>query len=234
MYRRALNKEENYSLKNYLDIFYAREKKPLTDYPEKLIEYLIDTYNLKKNSYLLEAGCGMCDHLNIFKKKGFVCHGFDLEILGNNKNLNLVSIDINTQKIPFPDNYFDIIYSKSFLEHLPDPIQFLNEARRVLKDGGKILTLVPDWESQYKTFYDDFTHIRPYTKKSLGNVMNMFFSNVEVKKFRQLPISWKYNTMNRFLNMISYFIPARVNNSFLRWTRELMLISIAFKEGDND
>ena len=221
-------------MKNYLDIFYSRNNKPLTNYPEKLIDHIIDIYQLNKSKKILEAGCGLCDHLRIFKNKGFQCYGFDLEKVNLNKNENLkvYNLDITNQKLPFPDNYFDIIYSKSFLEHLSDPLPYLNEAKRVLKNGGKIITLVPDWESQYKKFYDDFTHKRPYTLKSLENVMEMFFQDVHVKKFRQLPITWKYKSVNHLLNLFSFLIPVRTKNSFLRWSRELMLISVAYKEGE--
>ena len=43
---------------NYVDVIYNPSSKPFTDYPSKLINYLIKRYKLAKNSSLLELGCG--------------------------------------------------------------------------------------------------------------------------------------------------------------------------------
>ena len=79
-------------MKNYLDIFYSRNNKPLTNYPEKLIDHIIDIYQLNKSKKILEAGCGLCDHLRIFKNKGFQCYGFDLEKVNLKAGLNKIFI----------------------------------------------------------------------------------------------------------------------------------------------
>ena len=42
--------------------------------------------------------------------------------------------DIETEKLPFKDDTFDI-YSKSFIEHLYYPERYLKEAYRVLNQG---------------------------------------------------------------------------------------------------
>jgi SAM-dependent methyltransferase len=116
------------------------------------------------------------------------------------------------------------------LEHLHKPDSFLREAHRILRPNGKIICLVPDWESNYKTYFDDFTHRTPFTKPSLEDILKITdFDDVEVYKFRQLPIVWKFPILNLFCALISPFIPVRVNNKFLRWSRELMLVGSAVK-----
>ena len=49
------------------------------------------------------------------------------------KDCNIKIADIEKDGIPFSDNYFDVIYSKSFIEHLYYPEKFFSEAYRVLK-----------------------------------------------------------------------------------------------------
>ena len=138
----------------------------------------------------------------------------------------------SVEGLPFPDESFDVIYNKSFLEHLVHPDIFLKEAYRILKPGGKILCLVPDWESNYKTYFDDFTHRTPFTKPALEDIFKICdFERINVHKFRQLPIVWKYPLLNYFCAAISPLIPVRVENKFLRWSRELMLVGCAYKPG---
>ena len=61
-----------------------------------------------------------------------------------------------------------IIFSqKSFVEHFYQPEYLFIEMSRVLKENGFLITLTPDWEDNFKMFYDDFTHKRPFTITSL-------------------------------------------------------------------
>ena len=147
------------------------------------------------------------------------CYGFYLGFTIPIKRNNLKTDWINRI------NSIDIIYSKSFIEHLANPDNFLKESFRVLKPGGILLTLVPDWESNYRTYYDDYTHKTPFTIISLRDSYRIHgFKNVDTIKFRQLPIVWRFPLINYFCAAISPFVPVRTKNKFLRWSRELMLI----------
>jgi len=218
---------------DYLKVIYDTKSHPKTTYPGKLVSYLFHSFRMKKGQKLLEPGCGRGEFLSEFKKNGLDCYGIDLSEHAGTMCPEIEikkKVDLENDKWPFPDNYFDIIYNKSLMEHLRNPDKFLLEARRVLKPGGKILCLIPDWEANYKIYFDDFTHRTPFTSISLNDIYQISdFNNIKVFKFRQLPIVWKYPFINIFCSFISPFIPVRTQNKFLRWSRELMLIGYAEK-----
>ena len=219
---------------DYLNVVYDLKSHPKTSYPEKLAKYLFKSFEMRTGQLFLEPGCGRGEFLNEFNKLGLKCYGIDLSQHAGgmlDKKVDIIKgFDLENDKWPYPDNFFDIIYNKSLLEHLYKPDKFLNEARRVLKPNGKILCLVPDWESNYKTYFDDFTHRTPFTKVSLNDIYEITdFKNISVIKFRQLPIVWRYPILNIFCSIIAPFVPARTKNKFLRWSRELMLIGYAQK-----
>jgi predicted SAM-dependent methyltransferase len=61
--------------------------------------------------------------------------------------------------IPFPDNYFDVVYHSHVLEHFSktDAIRFIQECHRVLVSGGVIRIAVPDLETiveEYKKWLE--------------------------------------------------------------------------------
>jgi ubiquinone/menaquinone biosynthesis C-methylase UbiE len=218
--------------KNYLSVIYDEESHPYTDYPIKLCAYLFQSFNMRKGMKMLEPGCGRGEFLTKFKELGLDVVGVDIspEALKYENGINIKLCDVENEKLPFNDNTFDVIYSKSFLEHLYYPERYLEEAYRVLKPNGILLTLVPDWESNYKIYFDDYTHRTPFTKISLEDAYSMYgFKNVKVFKFRQLPITWKYPKINHFCSLISPFIPVRTKYKFLRWSRELMLVGVGIK-----
>jgi len=219
--------------RNYLSVVYDEKSHPYNNYPNKLCTYLFQYFGLKKGMKMLEPGCGRGEFLNNFKEMGLDVVGVDIspEATTYDNGLEVKLCDVENELLPFEDNTFDVIYSKSFIEHLYYPERYLIEAYRVLKPNGVLLTLVPDWESNYKTYFDDFTHRAPFTKISLIDAYKMYgFKEVDVFKFRQLPIVWKYPVLNYFCAAISPFIPVRTKNKFFRWSRELMLVGVGVKK----
>ena len=221
-------------VKDYLDILYNREYKPLSNYVDKLVDYIIYKTNIEKDVELtlLEPGVGLGDHLRVFKKRGFIVQGLDISPRSKqlSPDLNIDIIDVNDEKLPFEDSSFDIIYSKSFIEHLDDPFNFVNESFRILRPGGTMITLTPDWVTNYKKFYDDYTHKSPFSKISLKNIKTASgFEGVNAFTFRQLPYTWYNPLANGFCAMIAPFIHHRTETKFLRWSRELMVIGFGKK-----
>lgn len=222
---------------DYLKVVYDEKSHPYTSYPEKLVAYLFQSFQMKPGMKFLEAGCGRGEFLLNFKKMGLDCHGVDLsqeaKIFLEKSGVPVHVCNAEKEKLPFENDTFDIIYNKSFLEHLREPDHFLREAQRVLKPGGLILCLVPDWESNYKIYFDDFTHRTPFTKVSMEDILKICdFEKISVFKFRQLPILWKYPFLNYFCALISPFVPVRTKSKFFRWSRELMLVGRAFKKSE--
>ena len=86
--------------------------------------------------------------------------------------------------------------------------------------------------SNHKTYFDDYTHRTPFTCVSLADIYKMTdFQDISVRKFRQLPIVWRYPAMNLLCALIAPFVPVRTEIKFLKWSRKLMLIASGIKPG---
>ena len=161
---------------DYLKIVYSGKRRPFTDYPSKLVKYLYDKFNLKPGMKILEPGCED-ENFKGFKDLGLEVTGLDISNGSSEyfitKNELVISNIEDKEGLPFPNDYFDIIYNKSMLEHLYKPDLFLKEVHRILKLNGKIICLVPDWESNYKTYFDDFTHRTPFLNLPLEDILKL-------------------------------------------------------------
>ncbi|WP_420264345.1 class I SAM-dependent methyltransferase [Candidatus Magnetominusculus dajiuhuensis] len=62
-------------------------------------------------------------------------------------------VDAVGENIPFESNYFDIVYSSNVLEHVNNPPLVLQEAYRVLKPGGIMIFVVPNFNSFWEGHY---------------------------------------------------------------------------------
>jgi len=53
-------------------------------------------------------------------------------------------VDLNKDKLPYQDNYFDLVLMEEVIEHLANPDNALEEVRRVLKPGGLFIITTPN------------------------------------------------------------------------------------------
>ena len=222
-------------MSDYLSVTYNEVDRPFTSYPRKLTKYLFDFYNLEKKNTLLDIGTGRGEFLQGFSECGLNTFGVDqFDVVKDYFPENKITIcDLENEKLPFEDNYFDVVFSKSVIEHFYHPEKLAKEMLRVLKPGGIAITLTPDWHYNYREVYDDYTHRTPFTKTSLNDFFLIHnFNNLKVTRFKQLPILWKGSTLLSFLSEISrIFFPTflKRKSKWIRFSKEIMLLSSAFK-----
>ena len=228
---------------NYLKVVYNESRTPKTEYPRQLIEYLVKRFALRQSDTLLEPGCGRGDFLLEFKRAGLTCFGLDREpeSFDGHREIEVRHCDLAKDAFPFDDGSLDVVYHKSMLEHLYDPSLLMTETYRVLKPGGKLIILTPDWHSQYLNFFEDFTHCRPYDVTSLADLMAIFrFQDVSAERFHQLPFVWRHSWCKVLTALLRVFFSAHSARNWsrvlriksLRWSVELMILGFGRKPGN--
>jgi SAM-dependent methyltransferase len=86
--------------------------------------------------------------INLFKPSIYVGIDINEEVkLKIPKIIKLLILDLNNDKIPYPDEYFDLGIACEVIEHLANPDNLLSEASRVIKKGGYFLISTPNLAS---------------------------------------------------------------------------------------
>ena len=101
-------------------------------------------FNDHAGERLLEVGCGMGTDLLQFARGGAVCTGVDLtprSVEVSRHRFKLYGVPgtfliADGERLPFPENSFDIVYSNGVLHHTPDTAGAVQEIHRVLRPGG--------------------------------------------------------------------------------------------------
>ncbi len=102
---------------------------------------------------ILDLGVASGYFLKQLHKKGYrnlFAHDIDEYLPPETKKLfrEFKTAELNTEKLPWPDNSFDFVTAWCVLPHLENPFHAAREAHRVLKPGGIFLFSAPHLTSR--------------------------------------------------------------------------------------
>ena len=182
----------------------------------------------------MDIGCGRGEFLNGFMRCGLHGYGVDRSFAAATlcPDAELLNADLENEALPFDDDFFDVVFSKSVIEHFYYPEQLMQDIYRVLKPGGLVITICPDWEFNVRIYFEDYTHRTPFMLSSLRDIQLIHgFDNVRCERFRQLPILWKHPWLLSLAELTRWVAPRflKPHSKFVRFSKEIMLLSSSNK-----
>lgn len=220
--------------------FYRKEYKKLNNnWEDSLILYKNHIQNSVFNEVkILDVGCGHIDFLkDIYLKTE--SYGIDLDEFALNKNEFIKYKEISdVEKMPFKDNFFDIVICSWVFEHLENPEFAIREIYRVLKFNGKIIFITPNvWNYNVwiirliPEIFHDFltkklynrqekdTYSKRYKLNSLFKIKRIFSKIGFVEDKIILNGDPSYISFNKFLFICACLIEKILNFKFLNFAK---------------
>lgn len=191
-------------MRDYTELTYRDE--PLTAYPAKLARYILRRFNVPVGARILDVGCGMGDYTVAFAGAYTTAHGVD-------------ECDYWKQRFPeltvfaaipyFSDaavGGYDLVFSKSFFEHVYHPETYAAQMFDATKPGGLCVAMTPDWRACYRGFYGDCQHRSPFTPFSLAELLEWAgYSDCGYEDFWQVPAAWIHPWLLWPMRVASWF-----------------------------
>lgn len=176
--------EKHFYEEEYGEIFSKEKDATPEDLFQQRLPEAQDYYSLVKDHLLptddcLELGCASGYFLHFIREKVGSVTGYE-PFLPFQKML----ADLNIPMIENPDTVenerFDRIFMFFLLEHLTQPIPYLENVRRILRPGGSLFVIVPNLEDAllslykiegFRKFYFTLAHPYYYSKETLGRLL---------------------------------------------------------------
>ncbi len=114
-------------------------------------------YRYKQGGRFLDVGCGLGIGLVYVNTPAFELYATELDadaiefVRSHYSNVNTFHGELIEAK--YPSDYFDYVYCNHVIEHVLDPVQYINEMYRVLKPGGIMYIGTPDRHSSLYSLY---------------------------------------------------------------------------------
>lgn len=166
--------------------FYEREwKKDLVSHwNKKEIDKIIEVIKPYLKNNCLDIGCGYGEITNELNKI-IPTQGMDISdiaIQKSKKNYPHIEFEQGSAtNIPFPDNSFNTVFAGELIEHVPDTSKMFSEFWRILKQGGNLIVITPEFSFiknliitffYWEEFYNPLgQHLRFYSRKKLKGIL---------------------------------------------------------------
>jgi len=134
--------------------------------------------NFSQNIKVLDFGCGAGEFLAELQKRGCEVWGIDfdknaIEIAKNHfklKNVYAISFEDFFKLTDLPK--FDIVTFFEVIEHLDNPLEFIQNVKKILQRDGLVVSSTPSRERILVDFSDDFPsyHLTRWNEKAISNL----------------------------------------------------------------
>lgn len=119
--------------------------------PEPIRDALWDLFGNKVHGAVLDAGSGSGGWIQRLKQQPTIDKIISVDIAdsgaGQIKEIEFHICDLSTSPLPCADQSLDWIFALEVIEHLANPRHFIQEARRALKQNGKLIITTPNNDS---------------------------------------------------------------------------------------
>ncbi len=145
------------------------------------------------DSDVLELGAGWCDFSNAVTARSVTAMDIDATVVKAAKPGVQAVVGDCTDLSRFEDGSFDCVLASNLLEHLEraDTERLLAEAKRVLRPGGRLLLIQPNFRLNPNEYFDDYTHVAIFTDRSLRDLLAASGWTIDQVFARFLPLTMK-------------------------------------------
>ena len=193
--------------------------------PESLQEWIFSKIQIQEYERVLELGCGTGklwyeNFNNIPSTCSITISDFSEEMRNKAKenleplNLPIEFEIINAEKIPYPNQTFDVVIGCHMLYHIPDIQKALTSVNRILKPGGRFITTTVSKKhiQELKEFLSDFglysemkmKFFSEFRNETGNEVLTPFFSEIKFYEYiNEVNISSVDPLMNYIESMFS-------------------------------
>lgn len=143
----------------------------------RMIPWLLEHSGVRREDTVVDIGAGQGHGLIPLHRAGWRSliavdrDAYNFERFEAELGFRTLRCDIEREPLALEGESVDAVMMMHLIEHLADPTHALSECFRVLRPGGSLFVVTPDWRKQLKEFYRDPTHVHPYDKQAMARLL---------------------------------------------------------------
>jgi 2-polyprenyl-3-methyl-5-hydroxy-6-metoxy-1,4-benzoquinol methylase len=220
------NPSDVYGGEKYVDEFNQIDEKSetykKTRFGKERLQILKNIFGNLENKKLLDVGCGTGWFLSMCKEEGMKCYGQELgkELSAfTEQRVGVKIFNEHIENIRGHDDYFDVIVLFDLLEHLIDPVSFVNSLKTKLKPAGVILIFTPHTNSFGIQFLKEHSnlliptdHLCLFSKKTIIKLSELIDMKLEELSFNGIDMGDYFSYLEKTGYVIDHQVKQKIYN----------------------
>lgn len=224
------NYQEHYEVDSKLFDYSEKNESNATKHEIRRLHESIVRHIKKKSALILDVGCGNgwvasalvpCGHRVISMDISLKNPLDSVKITNHPNHAGLIS---DVYNIPFSRGTFDYIIASEIMEHLPDPLLFVETLVKILKQNGKLLITTPYNEKiEYclcvhcNRMTPRHAHLNSFNERNIDRLLKIPGTTYKTSKFS-----------NKFLSRLRFHIILK-HLPFFVWNKVDQLFNFLFQ-----
>lgn len=143
-------------------------------------------------AHVLEVGAGYCDWINHVRASRRVAVDIWPDLPRHAAaGVETMVMDASRDLPALGTGAFDVVLASNVLEHFAPDVaaSVVSDMRRVLRPGGRLLLIQPNFRYAFRRYFDDYTHRAVFSDVSLPALLRAQGLQVEAVEPRFMPYS---------------------------------------------
>lgn len=164
-----------------------------------LVDYLQSSKVIENHPRVLDVGCGFGMVIHFMQKFGLKAEGLEQSADAVDYAQKKLGLTVHPGSIFSHDlsaDLYDVVFSTAVMEHFTNPLEALEEMRKLLKPDGLLFVNTPDFKGMVLREGIDrwfkFVHTYYYTNTTLSSLIQL--AGFQIVKTWQMPPILKYST----------------------------------------
>jgi 2-polyprenyl-3-methyl-5-hydroxy-6-metoxy-1,4-benzoquinol methylase len=140
-----------------------------------------------KNLKVLDVACGCGVFSSFCNEKGAFTYAIDIsKVMVKNvhqTDKGILLTQTSGENLPFRNNVFDVVLALDVIEHLHNPIQFLNEIHRVMKENGVLLLTTDNTQFLFMRFFWIYRSLSWRVRKNVAKEPKQKLPSTHIKDY---------------------------------------------------
>ena len=177
-----------------------------------------------QNAHVLEIGAGYCCWINAVRAARRVAVDMWADLPRHaGPGVEAMVMDASSKLTTLGAGTFDVVLASNVLEHFEPAVvsSIVADLASVLRRGGRLIVVQPNFRYAYKHYFDDYTHRSVFTHVSLPTLLRAHGFRIE----RVVPKFVPYSMRGSRLPIARWAVRAYLRSPFKPWAGQMLVIA---------
>lgn len=185
------------------------------EFKRRMWRVFVDSYFQQfvgPDDVVVDLGAGNCEFINSVRCREKIAVDLNPDVERHAVDAKAIVTETRDMSA-IPTGSVDVVFTSNFFEHLPNKAELvatLEECRRIIRPGGRLMVLMPNIRYLPGRYWDYFDHHLALTHHSLVEAVRITGFEPTLVRARTLPYTIKHTRMPHWIWLVRAYMRLKI------------------------